>query len=86
MTTYRVNVRSTSKEPSFCVYSGGSIDLALDRAGQYEWAEIVIVEYKHADGSWRVVTSREGVNDVDYETAGVPRELGSPWHDSRLGY
>jgi hypothetical protein len=86
MTQYRVSVMVNPSETMFCAYGGHCIELALDRAGQYDYAHMVSVEFKHEDGSWRVVISREGTNGVAHEDRGIWGDVVSAGHDSRLGY
>lgn len=86
MTEYRVSVMVNPDEPTFCAYGGPNVKLALDHAGQYDWAYMVSVEYKHEDCSWRVVTSREGTNGIAHEDRGIQRDVVGARHDSRLGY
>jgi hypothetical protein len=86
MTTYRVSVMVNPAESTFCAYGGHSVEMALERSGQYEWAHMVTVEFKHEDGSWRVVTSREGTNGLDHSAGGVFADVVGAGHDSRLGY
>ena len=60
MTTYRTIVKA--EQPSgvpFFAYHGHCVALALERAEDYTWCPVVKVEYQHADGTWRTVTSRE---------------------------
>jgi hypothetical protein len=86
MTQYRVSVSVNPLETPFCAYGGHCIEMALDRSSQYDWAHMVSVEYKHEDGSWRVVTSREGTNGLDHSAGSVPDDMVGAWHNSRLGY
>jgi hypothetical protein len=86
MTTYRVSVMVNPAEATFCAYGGHCIELALDRAGQYDYAHMVTVEFKHEDGSWRVVTSREGTNGLAHEDRSIWSDMVSSGHDSWLVY
>jgi hypothetical protein len=87
MTQYRVSVSVNPQETPFCAYGGHCVELALDRAAQYDWAHAVMVEFKHNDGSWRVVTSREGVsNGLDHSSDCVHGDLAATRHDGGLGY
>lgn len=87
MTQYRVLVARTFNEPPVCAYGGRSVIEAVYHGDQYLQAHTVKVQYKHKDGSWRNMTSREGhVYGLRDSVDGVPGDVVCAGHDSWLGY